>query len=397
MKSMVKILVTIMALSLAEAPVFAAWPAERMNKAAKVKHLVSTYGCNHAEINKLTVPQLNTLEAELSAAAVVPADEVFGVGVLALAHEVVGGGADGVAVGVPAVGAKRQRIKGTGVDFPQLDSRLQVAPTNRAILIANGQFVLAKQAEENASNTLSALKAHFEPGGDKVGMNSSEFKGLPIYQGRAAHATQDRREAQAQHVFLLKRNSLSRFFDGINQQLGALTAPDAVVTAADINAFIATIEEVIGAVRQEDGTMSSGTQAIYDQYVKPFNDYAQALRLYVAELEKNKKELIARAGGLSAIDFSALLRSYLIPKTLIAAASLAGAVVGWQAGVAIIVGTTLIPFTPAAICTFQAGMVFATGAFAGGALAAMVTQGGAAGDGDSSSAKKRKHNGDDKV
>ena len=376
MKSMVKILVTIMALSLAEAPVFAAWPAERMNKAAKVKHLVSTYGCNHAEINKLTVPNLNELEAELSAAAVVPAPVDMAM--------VVGGGA-GLELGDGGQdGNKRKRLPDLGRSgAPSVEFS-----TERDLQIALGQVAMTKEAEVVARGKLDSLAKHFQEGGDKAGHNPADFAGFKKFKSLAEQATLAHRQAKARLASLLQQNSLYEYFAPIAEALNAFDARAAALTVAEIERFIVMITDIIAAVELKSGTMSAGTQAIYYQYVKPFNDYAQALRLYVAELEKNKKELIARAGGLSAIDFSS--------GALIAAATLAGAVVGWQAGVAIIVGTTLIPFTPAAIYTFQGGVVV-SGAFTGGALAAMVTQGGATGPATESSAKKRKHDGDDKV
>ena len=189
MKSMVKILVTIMALSLAEAPVFAAWPTEGMKVTQKVAHLKVSYPGAIDQINALggnpRHNALNALEAELSAAAVVPApvgevmamvvgggaglDLELGGGVLALADE------DGGAVGVLAVGAKRQRIAYTGVDCPVLASKLQVAPTQREMLIANGSFVNAKEAERAATGKLNGLEKHFQPGGDKAGMDISKL------------------------------------------------------------------------------------------------------------------------------------------------------------------------------------------------------------------------------
>ena len=380
MKSMVKILVTIMALSLAEAPVFAAWPQKGMNKPAKVQHLVATYGSNGSKITNLTVPQLNTLEAELSGAAVVlaPVDMAM----------VVRGGA-GLELGDGGQDGKKRKCL---PDLGRSGAPSVEFSTERDLQIALGQVAMTKEAEVVASGKLDSLAKHFQKGGDKAGHNPADFAGFKKFKSLAEKATLAHRQAKARHASLLKQNFLYEHFAPIAEALNAFDARAAALTVAEIERFIVMITDIIAAVELKSGTMSAGTEAIYDQYVKPFDDYAIALRLYVAELEKNKKELIARAGGLSAIDFSALLRSYLIPKTLIAAASLAGAVVGWQAGVAIIVGTTLIPFNPAAIYTFQAGVVVATGAIAGGSVARLATR-----PATESSAKKRKHGGDHNI
>jgi hypothetical protein len=387
MKSMVKILVTIMALSLATAPVFAAWPTGKMNKDGKVKHLVSTYGCDRSKIEKLKVPELNTLEAQLSAAAAHQAQEVV-VQVennnndaamqvttdLALAEQV----APAVELDVN-VGEKRGRNEDEAAEeqeaaadklfagmtfnedgsfniskFPRLDDSLQDLVGEKTLKIAQGKFIISKDAEakpENAAARGSWIA--FQPGGDKFDWPlPSVGVRLRDLHDQGAELVRKRREAAAHHAFLLKQNSLYQYFAPIQEQLAVLTRRDALVTEAAINNFITTVNKMIKEVRLELGIMSLGTEAEYKKLVKPFDDYAHALEVYVAGLEANKEQFIIEVQESldahleankaqfikevqttsSDVNRSNFTRSFLVNKSLMIAATLACGVIGSYLG-----------------------------------------------------------------
>lgn len=432
MKSMVKILVTIMALSLAEAPVFAAWPTGVAKVLEKVAHLKEAYPEAIAEINALgkkpTHNQLNALEARLSAPAVAPAvvpapvGEVMGMVVVGGAglearkkhgreeDEVVGGIGLGLggALEVEPVGAKRKRIPYTGVDCPVPASELQVAPTQREMDTANGKFVLAKADEESARGRFKAVEWHctnvFGDKSRKEGVTKDPTSGnLAKFTITFEGATHARRQAEAQHAFLLTRNTLSLFFDRINQQLGALTAPDAVVTAADINAFIAMIEEVIGAVISEDGIMSPGAKAEFATLMIPYADYATELEAYVCDLraavaagkfaQSPDLVVVEQRGG-----YAQRVRQILFSSgALIAAATLAGAVVGYHGAPEIIVAGFVRGIISQEAFEGVQVLVISASALVGGSVARLATGGPAVVRDSSSAGEKRRHGGDDNV
>ena len=409
MKSMVKILVTIMALSLAEAPVFAAWPAQGMKVTQKVAHLKVSYPGAIDQINALPKKPahnaLNALEAELSGAAVVqaPVDMAMVVGggaglelggVLALADEVVGGGADGGpvedggggadggAVGVPAVVGGGQAPKkrmclpvlgGSGAPWVELS-------TERDLGLMTSRVFTTFELRKSTARTVASIKSATDKDGTKV-------SGYKPKKEKADHALADHRQAAAQLAFAIKQNSLFEYFAPIADALSALTARGADLTVAEIDGFIVMIEGVIGAVRQEDGTMSSGTTAVLRALMPPYAQYASNLEAYVRELRT------AQAGS-----YAQRVRQILFSSgALIAAATLAGVFGGLQAGIVltdvIILDMGVIPFGSIP-CTqlFMAGTSALGGAAVAGSTVARFVSGGAAVDKDSSSAgAKRKH------